>query len=131
MEKKVVVRDEGNGMKLDDRDLVEEFSRSGGRGGQNVQKVETRVVLRHIPTGIRVVAQDERFREANRIQARKRMVRALVERERKIRLAQAAERSKERSRKARRSWGATRELVEGKRKRAKIKAGRGKWREEG
>lgn len=131
MEKKVVVRDEGNGMKLDDRDLVEEFSRSGGRGGQNVQKVETRVVLRHIPTGIRVVAQDERFREANRIQARKRMVRALVERERKIRLAQAAERSKERSRKARRSWGAARELVEGKRKRAKIKAGRGKWRGEG
>ena len=131
MEKKVVVRDEENGMKLDDRDLVEEFSRSGGRGGQNVQKVETRVVLRHIPTGIRVVAQDERFREANRIQARKRMVRALVEREKKIRLAQAAERSKERSRKARRSWGATRELVEGKRKRAKIKAGRGKWRGEG
>ncbi|NBS88022.1 MAG: peptide chain release factor-like protein [Verrucomicrobia bacterium] len=131
MEKKVVVRDEENGMKLDDRDLVEEFSRSGGRGGQNVQKVETRVVLRHIPTGIRVVAQNERFREANRIQARKRMVRALVERERKIRLAQAAERSKERSRKARRSWGATRELVEGKRKRAKIKAGRGKWRGEG
>ena len=131
MEKKVVVRDEENGMKLDDRDLVEEFSRSGGRGGQNVQKVETRVVLRHIPTGIRVVAQDERFREANRIQARKRMVRALVERERKIRLAQAAERSKERSRKARRGWGATRELVEGKRKRAKIKAGRGKWRGEG
>ena len=131
MEKKVVVRDEENGMKLDDRDLVEEFSRSGGRGGQNVQKVETRVVLRHIPTGIRVVGQDERFREANRIQARKRMVRALAEREKKIRLAQAAERSKERSRKARRSWGATRELVEGKRKRAKIKAGRGKWRGEG
>ncbi len=118
-------------MKLDDRDLVEEFSRSGGRGGQNVQKVETRVVLRHIPTGIRVVAQDERFREANRIQARKRMVRALAEREKKIRLAQAAERSKERRRKARRSWGATRVLVVGKRKRAKIMAGRGKWRGEG
>jgi protein subunit release factor B len=118
-------------MKLDERDLVEEFSRAGGRGGQNVQKVETRVVLRHIPTGVWVVAQDERFREANRIQARKRMVRALVEREKKIRLALAAERSKERSRKARRSWGATRELVEGKRKWAKIKAGRGKWRGEG
>ena len=49
-------------MKLEERDLVEEFSRSGGRGGQNVQKVETKVVLRHVPTGIRVVAQEERTR---------------------------------------------------------------------
>ena len=118
-------------MKLEEKDLVEEFSRSGGRGGQNVQKVETRVVLRHLPTGITVVAQEERFREANRIHARKRMMKALVERERRIRLAKAAERSRERSRKAQRSWGATRELVEGKRKRAIIKAGRGKWRGEG
>jgi protein subunit release factor B len=131
MEKKVAGQDGKNGMKLEKKDLVEEFSRSGGRGGQNVQKVETRVVLRHLPTGITVVAQEERFREANRIHARKRMVKALVERERRIRLAKAAERSRERSRKAQRSWGTTREMVEGKRKRSMVKAGRGKWRGEG
>ncbi|NBS49751.1 MAG: peptide chain release factor-like protein [Verrucomicrobia bacterium] len=118
------------GMKLEERDLVEEFSRAGGRGGQNVQKVETRVVLRHLPTGITVVAQEERFREANRLQARRRMVQALADRERRIRLAKAAERSRERSRTAKRSRCAKKELVEGKRKRAMIKVGRGKWRGE-
>ncbi|MCX6935205.1 MAG: peptide chain release factor-like protein [Verrucomicrobia bacterium] len=116
-------------IQLKEEDLVEEFSRSGGRGGQNDQKVETRVVLRHLPTGITVVAQEERFREANRIRARKRLVEALMERERRIRLAKAAERSQERSRKAKRSRGTKRELVEGKRKRAKIKEGRGKWKD--
>ena len=85
-------------MPIDERDLVEEFSRSGGRGGQNVQKVETRVVLRHVPTGIRVVAQEERTREANRLRARERLVEALVLRERRARMRAEAERSRERSR---------------------------------
>ena len=117
-------------MRLEDRDLVEEFSRSGGRGGQNVQKVETKVVLRHVPTGIWVVAQEERTREANRLRARERMIEALALRERRAKQRAEAERSRERSRKAKRSRVTKKQMVEGKRRRSKIKQGRGNWKAE-
>jgi protein subunit release factor B len=128
MEKKVIGRDEEAGMKLEEKDLVEEFSRSGGKGGQNVQKVETKVVLRHLPSGITVVAQEERTREANRVTARRRLLAALELRKQRERLRIQAERSKERSRQARRGTVAKRKLVEGKRRRAMIKEGRSSWR---
>jgi len=54
-----------------EEDIVENFVRSRGPGGQNVNKTSTRVYLKHIPTGIEVKCQRERSQSQNRYLARK------------------------------------------------------------
>ncbi|EKD62363.1 MAG: hypothetical protein ACD_52C00209G0021 [uncultured bacterium] len=51
---------------IKDDDLEWQFFHSSSQGGQNVQKVSTAVRLTHMPTGIVVTSQRERFQEANR-----------------------------------------------------------------
>lgn len=74
-----------------EQDLEEQFVRSSGAGGQNVNKVSSCVVLYHRPSGIRVKCQQERSQALNRFLAR----RILVEKiEAKFKGIQAAEEQK-------------------------------------
>ena len=54
-----------------EQDIDEQFVRSSGAGGQNVNKVSSCVVLHHRPSGIRVKCQQERSQGLNRFLARR------------------------------------------------------------
>ncbi len=103
-------------------DLEEHFIRSSGPGGQNVNKVSTCVVLRHIPTGIIVRCQQSRSQAQNRVLAREVLAARIEEGRRAEQERQNAELALRRRLRRRRPAGVQERLIESKRLMSRKKA---------
>lgn len=103
-----------NRLGLKEADFEESFMRSGGSGGQNVNKVSTCVWLRHRPTGLKIKCRRERSQALNRYLAR----RLLVEKIETLRLGRESQKNREiekiRRQKRKRSKRAKEKMLESK-----------------
>jgi protein subunit release factor B len=105
-------------------DIQESFVRSGGHGGQNVNKVSTCVMLVHHPTGVSVKCQATRQQGMNRFIARRLLLDKIEERKNGFIAAQRAEIEKIRRQKRKRSRRAKDKMLADKSRRSDKKASR-------
>jgi peptide chain release factor len=106
-------------------DLDEQFVHSGGKGGQNVNKVATCVVLVHRPSGMRIKCQQERTQGLNRYLARKLLAERIEADQLGRQSAQQQEAEKVRRQKRRRSRRAKAKMLADKHARSTLKQQRG------
>jgi len=113
-------------LNIKDNDVIEKFIRSGGPGGQNVNKTSTCVYLKHLPTGLEVKCAKERSQALNRFLAWRLLAQKVEERLYKIKSERQKKIEKIRRQKRRRSKRAKekilqqKKIVSGKKKSRKI-----------
>jgi protein subunit release factor B len=102
-------------------DFEETFARSGGPGGQNVNKVSTAVTLRHVPSELGVTVQDSRSQAFNRKLARDRLLDLIERRRQEEKALERSRREKMRRQRSPRPRALKKRILEGKRRRSKLK----------
>ena len=109
---------------VSEAEIEERFVRSGGHGGQNVNKTSTCVMLVHGPTGIQVKCQETRQQGLNRFIARRLLLDKIEERQKGFVAAKRDEIERIRRQKRKRSRRAKEKMLAGKAHQAEKKASR-------